>query len=112
MKKLIAFICLLGCWHLIHAQDWNGKKSAVVLTYDDALKVHLDNAIPLLDSVGQKATFYLSGYFAGCRDRLNDWRKTVTKGDELGDHTLFHPCIGNQPGREWVSRDYLQTHPY
>ena len=89
-----------------YAQTWNGKRSAVVLTYDDALNVHLDNAIPLLDSLQFKATFYLSGYFPGCRERLTDWRKAATKGHELGNHTLFHPCLGNQPGRQWVKPEY------
>ena len=52
------------------AQVWNGKKCTVVLTYDDALNVHLDNAIPLLDSFRLKGSFYLSGYFPGCRNGL------------------------------------------
>ena len=86
--------------------DWNRKRAAVVLTYDDALNVHLDNAIPLLDSLGLKATFYLSSYSPGCRTRLNDWRKAAMTGHELGNHTLFHPCVGNSSGREWVIADY------
>lgn len=106
MRKPLLLIYAVICYHFVSAQDWNGKKSAVVLTYDDALNVHLDNAVPLLDSLGLRATFYLSGYFPDCRERLNDWRKTAAKGHELGNHTLFHPCIGNQPGREWVNRDY------
>ncbi len=85
---------------------WNGKKAAVVLTYDDALNLHLDKAIPLLDSLGFKATFYLSGYAPGCSKRLNDWKKAAGTGHELGNHTLFHPCLGNQPGRDWVKPDY------
>src|SRR5689334_8367364 len=67
---------------------WNGKKASVVLTYDDALNVHLDNVIPLLDSVNLKGTFYLSGYFPGCRDRIPDWRRAAASGHELGNHTL------------------------
>lgn len=85
---------------------WNGKKCAVVLTYDDALNVHLDNVIPALDSLGLKGTFYLSGYFPGCRDRLEDWRAAGANGHELANHSLFHPCTGNIPGREWVKPDY------
>ena len=67
---------------------------------------HLDYAIPVLDSLGLKATFYLSAYYAGCRTRLNDWRKVAAKGHELGNHTLFHPCVGDKPGREFVPQDY------
>lgn len=83
-------------------KNWKGKKTAVVLTYDDALNVHLDKVIPLLDSVKLKGSFYLSGFFPGCRDRIADWRKAAARGHELGNHTLYHPCIGNEPGREWV----------
>jgi sialate O-acetylesterase len=85
---------------------WNGKKCAVVLTYDDALNVHLDKVIPALDSSNLKGTFYLSGYFPGCRDRLKDWSTAAKNGHELANHTLFHPCAGNTPGRGWVKPDY------
>lgn len=85
---------------------WNNKKCAVALTYDDALNVHLDNAIPVLDSLGLKATFYLTAAFQGSTNRLSDWRSVAKNGHELGNHTLFHPCTGNTPGREWVKPDY------
>lgn len=92
-----------------HAQDnavWHNKKCAVVLTYDDALSVQLDHAIPLLDSLGLRATFYLSGFFPDFRQRLSDWKSVAKQGHELGNHTLFHPCEGKSPGREWVKPDY------
>jgi peptidoglycan/xylan/chitin deacetylase (PgdA/CDA1 family) len=113
MKK----ICFFLVWSLAclftqaqNTQPWKGKKCAVVLTYDDALNVHLDNAIPLLDSLQLKGTFYLSAYFPGCSKRLNDWRKAGAKGHELANHTLFHPCIGDRPGREFVQPDYKMNH--
>ncbi len=89
----------------VNAHDWNGKKCAVVLTYDDGYNEQLDNAIPVLDSLKLRATFYLSGYFPAVRNRLNEWRKVAKKGYELGNHTLFHPCIGSGKGREWVSKE-------
>jgi len=82
---------------------WYGKKAAVVLTYDDALDVQLDNAIPALDSLGFKGSFYLSAYFPGSKNRINDWRKAAANGHELANHTLFHPCDASKPGRSWVS---------
>jgi sialate O-acetylesterase len=85
---------------------WRGKQCAVVLTYDDALNVHLDKAVPVLDSLGLKATFYLSGFFPGFRQRVDDWKAVATRGHELANHTMFHPCTGNTPGREWVKPDY------
>lgn len=85
---------------------WNGKKCAVVLTYDDALNVHLDHAIPQLDSAEIKGTFYISASFEGFRNRVEEWRMAASHGHELGNHTLFHPCDGSKPGREWVNSDY------
>lgn len=80
---------------------WNGKKAAIVLTYDDALDNHLSKAIPALDSFNFKGTFYI------CNDRnqqstqLQGWRRAAFNGHELGNHTVFHPCNGGK-GREWV----------
>jgi sialate O-acetylesterase len=85
---------------------WHNKKCAVALTYDDALNAHLDEVVPLLDSLGFKGTFYLSGFFPSFRARVKDWVAVAGKGHELGNHTLFHPCEGSVPGREWVQPDY------
>lgn len=85
---------------------WNGKKCAVALTYDDALDVHLTNVVPILDSAGLKGTFYLSGYFPGFVNNLDHWKATADKGHELANHTLFHPCTGGRPGREWVNPNH------
>ena len=87
---------------IIAAQDakpWNGRQAAVVITYDDGYAQQLDNALPLLDSLGLKATFYLSAYFPAVKDRLPEWKQAALRGHELGNHTLYHPCAGGQ-GRE------------
>ena len=107
MKKSLVFIALLLSLisHSQSNQPWRGKKCAVVITYDDAIDQHLDNAIPVLDSLGLKATFYLTAFSNSMQTRLNDWKKLATKGHELGNHTLYHPCIGGK-GREWVKPEY------
>ncbi|MEZ4901966.1 MAG: polysaccharide deacetylase family protein [Spirosomataceae bacterium] len=84
------------------SKPWKGKKCAVVLTYDDALNVHLDHAIPLLDSLSLKGTFYIAGAFAGFKNRMKEWKQAANRGHELGNHTLFHPCDASLPGRSWV----------
>ena len=109
MKRILLFA--LFSLHLIFlsAQSpnaWKNKKCAVVLTYDDAINQHLDYAIPALDSLGLKATFYVTAFSQSCRTRLNEWKKLAANGHELGNHTLYHPCVANIPGREWVPRDY------
>ncbi len=107
--QALVLIFLSGFGFTMNAQDkspWHGKACAVSLTYDDALNVHLDNVVPILDSLGLKATFYLSGFFPAFRERVSDWKLVAAKGHELGNHTLFHPCMGKLPGREWVKPDY------
>jgi peptidoglycan/xylan/chitin deacetylase (PgdA/CDA1 family) len=85
---------------------WNNKSCAVVLTYDDAIDVDLDNVIPALDSLKLKGTFYVIGSSPVIKNRLNEWRKIAKKGHELGNHALFHPCDGSLPGRSFVAADH------
>lgn len=107
MKKALIIFCffLLGSGAgAQQARPWKGKSSAVVLTYDDALNVHLDYAIPALDSFKFKGTFYLIGNSGVIDKRIQEWRKAAATGHELGNHTLFHPCAGG-PGRSFVTPD-------
>src|SRR6476619_811546 len=109
MKKIIAFAFISLASVSAHSQNqkpWKGKKCAVVITYDDAIIQHLDNAVPLLDSLGLKASFYITAYSPGCRQHLKEWKHVAAEGHELANHTLYHPCVGDQPGREWVPSDY------
>lgn len=87
-------------------KEWKGKKCAVVLTYDDALNVHLDNVVPALDSLSLKGTFYLTSSSDAARNRINDWRKAARDGHELGNHTVYHPCDASGPGMAWVKPEY------
>lgn len=81
---------------------WNGKRAAVVLTYDDGLNVHLTNTVPALDSAGLKGTFYIADYANNLKTQIGDWRKAAGNGHELANHTLWHPCEGGRAGREFV----------
>lgn len=103
MKILMVFLLLLSSTAAI-AGDWKGKKAAVVLTYDDALGVHLDNAMQTLDKYRFKGTFYVTVSSEPFKARISDWRAMAKAGHELGNHTMFHPCDGSQPGRDWVSK--------
>jgi peptidoglycan-N-acetylglucosamine deacetylase len=113
MKRIIPFLVVLVAFLTLaslscHAQDstpWNHKSCAVVLTYDDAIDVDLDNVVPALDSLGFKGTFYLIGSSYVVAKRMAEWRKAAAEGHELGNHSLFHPCDGSLPGRNFVSAD-------
>ena len=109
--SLKSFFTLVVCLYTLFAgaqekAPWNKKQCAVVLTYDDALNVHLDHAVPALDSFRLKGTFYLTAAAPAFTKRIAQWEKVARNKHELANHTLFHPCDGNLPGRSWVSRDY------
>jgi len=107
MKKNILVACLFFIAVISNAQTnttWNGKKCAVVLTYDDGLNIDLTKVIPALDSVGLKGTFYICDYFNGLNAQIPKWKKAAAEGHELANHTIWHPCTGG-PGREFV-KDY------
>lgn len=105
--KLIILTIIVFAFNMIslisQQTNWNNHKCAVVLTYDDGLNVHLDKVIPALDARGFKATFYIPCNAQSLDKRLADWRKAAARGHELGNHTIFHPCLGNKKGREWVN---------
>lgn len=109
-KQLTLFFILLGSmisFGLIaqNAGVWNNKQCAVVLTYDDAINIDLDTVVPALDSLNLKGTFYLIGASPVTDQRMNEWRLAAQHGHELGNHSLFHPCDGNRPGRGFITPD-------
>jgi peptidoglycan/xylan/chitin deacetylase (PgdA/CDA1 family) len=87
----------------------NGAKAAVVLTYDDGMDTHLDNAAPDLEGRGLKGTFFVPGHSESLAKRLPEWRALAARGHELGNHAIFHPCLRSGPKgalREWVKPEY------
>ena len=86
-----------------------GVKAAVVLTYDDGMDTHLDHAVPDLDAAGLRGTFFLPGQSESLAKRLPEWQALATRGHELGNHAIFHPCLrkpAGRPEREWVKPEY------
>ena len=99
VTRPVAFVLALGLTTLAVAgtaarqpsMTWpDGKQAAIVLTYDDALRSHLDVALPQLDAAAFKGTFFLSGTLP--QDDVERWRKAAAAGHELGNHSVFHPC--------------------
>jgi len=93
MRKIL-FIALLLAAIAVQAQkiQWPEHKQAViVLTYDDALQSQLDIAIPQLQKAGFKGTFFLTADIN--YNTIPRWRALSQQGFELGNHTIFHPCL-------------------
>jgi peptidoglycan/xylan/chitin deacetylase (PgdA/CDA1 family) len=81
----------------------HGERAAVSLAYDDAIDSQLDHAVPALDRVGLKGSFYLTLSSPSLARRLPEWRALAAHGHELGNHTLFHQCSHAVQGHEWVT---------
>jgi peptidoglycan/xylan/chitin deacetylase (PgdA/CDA1 family) len=110
MKRSIRIFLLLNLMvcaaNAQMGRPWNGRMCAVVLTYDDGLNVHLENAIPALDTVALKATFYISDYSGALQAHIPRWRHAAASGHELANHSIYHPCEGGRPGRTFVKPAY------
>ena len=75
-----------------HKIKWPGhKKAVIVLTYDDALLSQLNVAVPQLEAAHLPATFFLTGDINS--QTIPRWRALSKKGFELGNHTIYHPCL-------------------
>ncbi len=70
----------------------NGAHCAVSLTYDDGLDSHFADVAPTLEAHGLRGTFNITLARDTVLNCLPEWRAVATRGHELGNHTLFHPC--------------------
>jgi len=69
------------------------KRIALSLSFDDGRVSQVERCIPILDAYGVKGTFYVCP--GNVHKRLDDWRAAALAGHEMGNHTLTHPCSGN-----------------
>jgi peptidoglycan/xylan/chitin deacetylase (PgdA/CDA1 family) len=99
MKRKIILLAILIAVSLISSFAQT-KKGIICLTYDDGLATQLSTAIPQLDSLGLKATFFLNSIQGSSQsdiigqtpEAVLGWVNAAKHGHELGNHTLFHPC--------------------
>lgn len=91
----VLLINLLLC---LSGQSWaqpikwpNGAKAVICLTYDDAMSSQIEQAIPVLNSLKLKGTFFLNSLADD--NATEKWRQAAKQGHELANHTLFHPCL-------------------
>jgi peptidoglycan/xylan/chitin deacetylase (PgdA/CDA1 family) len=70
------------------------RSAAISLTFDDAMQTHLDNAGPILKKHGLNGTFFaVTGPSSTWLKRPDDWRRLAAEGNEIGSHTVHHPCM-------------------
>ena len=87
-----------------------GKSAAIVLTYDDALQSQLKVAVPQLRAAGLRGTFFLKADNIPVAD-MPRWRAVADAGNELGNHTLNHPCPRAMlPGRDHYATESYDAH--
>lgn len=90
LRAVLCIACLSLSLPTI-AWAWpDGRKAAVVLTYDDGLPSQIETAIPALDRRDLKGVFFLSNVRV---EDISAWRAAAQTGHELGNHTPFHPCL-------------------
>jgi peptidoglycan-N-acetylglucosamine deacetylase len=62
----------------------------IAITFDDNYVNNWHKYLPLLDSLGIKATFYVSGYHQMNAEQVNKLRAIQHRGHEIAYHTLNH----------------------
>ena len=83
----------------------DGKQVAISLTFDDARESQVEVGTTLLDQFGVKGTFYVVPSVV--ERKLEGWKKAVSNGHEIGNHSLNHPCSGNFP---WARKKALENY--
>lgn len=69
----------------------NGKKAAVVLTYDDGISSDWNVVMPQLEKRGFRGTFFLYGIIIKPQE-IPIWRNAAKRGHELANHSIYHIC--------------------
>ena len=80
---------------------------ALSLTFDDGRSSQVTHAVPVLDSLTAKATFYAQP--DNLLEELELWQQAAAAGHEFGNHTVGHPCTGNFA---WVRYDGVVLESY
>jgi len=70
----------------------DGCSGALSLTFDDGNKSQLQKAIPILNDLDMKGTFFLCPKGDDWMDVLSPWREVFNQGHEVGNHTISHMC--------------------
>ncbi|MCE9591773.1 MAG: polysaccharide deacetylase family protein [Planctomycetes bacterium] len=72
----------------------NRARAAVSLTYDDGDGSLINEAMPDLEAVELRGTFYLHVGRGDVKQRAADWQAAHKRGHEIGNHTVRHAGRG------------------
>jgi peptidoglycan/xylan/chitin deacetylase (PgdA/CDA1 family) len=103
MKGLLPFVLVFLSAVAVVAQQartkvtvarWpQDRTAAISLTFDDAMDTQLDIAGPILNKHRLNGTFFVSVGLGVWEKRKEEWKQLAKDGNELGDHTVHHPCL-------------------
>ena len=78
---------------------WKPYTGAVSLTFDDGKPSQLEKAIPAMDKLGIKGSFYLTVNGSDWKEDIKPWIDVAGCGHEIGNHTFSHVCSNNFTGK-------------
>jgi peptidoglycan/xylan/chitin deacetylase (PgdA/CDA1 family) len=68
---------------------------ALSLSFDDGRVSQVTQGLPVFARHGAKVTLFVVP--SAVEARLDEWKKAVAAGHEIGNHSLTHSCSGNFP---------------
>ncbi len=89
LSAVLCVALLTGCKHEVPAG--NMPTGYIALTFDDSDADGWYKYLPLLDSLGIKATFYISNYSRLTKEQIYKLHKIENKGHEIAFHSSTHP---------------------
>jgi len=69
------------------------RTAAISLSFDDGINSHLDFVGPILKKHHLNATFFVATGMGPWEKRKAEWKQLAQQGNELGNHTVHHPCL-------------------
>src|SRR5215467_1296447 len=69
------------------------RTAAISLSFDDGINSHLDFVGPILQKHHLNATFFVTTGMGPWEKRKAEWKQLAADGNELGNHTVHHPCL-------------------
>lgn len=73
--------------------NWlDGYSGALSLTFDDGRPNQIEKAVPILNALGFKSTFYVCPNGSDWQEKLSPWIDVYKAGHEIGNHTISHTC--------------------